>query len=146
MKKKLVTVTKITKVIRVSEILKDMLEDISDEELLEKYQIGWVQLGKLYGKLLYGGFIDKNNMRHRLDLRAGRSSSHIPFVEINGSASTYVCVACGYKSTLHFSTCPKCHQVNLRRLRRSVLSATSRRVHPGNGAGAPGASIHHAVT
>jgi hypothetical protein len=137
MKKKLVRVTKITKVIRVSEILRDMLEDISDEELLEKYQIGWIQLGKVYGKLFYGGFIGKREMRRRIDLRAGRDTSHIPFVEIKGSASMqYECVECGFKSSLHFSTCPRCRKVNLRRLRRSVLPPASPRRYVAQSAGA----------
>jgi hypothetical protein len=136
MKKKLIRITKVTKFIRVSEILKDMLEDRSDEELMEKYQIGWKQLGKLYGKLFYGGFMQKRDMRRRMELRAGRSSSHIPYVEIKGSASTYKCFACGFTTPLHFSTCPRCRQVNVRRLSRSTLAPASPYQYAGHAAGA----------
>jgi hypothetical protein len=137
MKKKLVRVTKITKVIRASEILKDMLEDLSDEELLAKYQIGWIQLGKLYGKLFYGGFMGKKDLRRRMELRSGSNSSHIPFVEIKSSTSMYYeCVECGFKSSLHFSTCPRCRKVNLRRLRRSVLPPATPHVYVGHVVGA----------
>lgn len=135
MKKKVVRMTKITKVIKVSEILSDMLRDRSDEELLEKYEIGWKQLEKIYGKLFYGGFLDKQDMRHRMELRNGRSSSHIPYVEIKASEAFYECLTCGFASSLHFSTCPRCRQVNLRRLRRSSLPPTSPYYHAGHGAG-----------
>ncbi len=142
MKKKLVKVTKVTKFIRVSEIMRDMFENRSDEELLEKYQIGWKQLGKVYGKLFYGGFMDEGDMRRRMELRGGRRSAHIPLVEINGSTMIYECVSCGFKSPLHFTACPKCRKVNLRRLRRSILppplSRRALRAYIERGVGASG--------
>ncbi|HMK35386.1 MAG TPA: hypothetical protein VK463_09990 [Desulfomonilaceae bacterium] len=123
MKKKVVRMTKVTKVIKVADILKDMLQDISDEELLLKYRIGWKQLEAIYGKLFYGGFLDTSCMRRRIDLRGGRSSAHIPLADIKDSGSVYTCLTCGYTSSLHFSACPRCRQVNLRRLHKSALPA-----------------------
>jgi hypothetical protein len=116
--RKLVTVTKITRVFRVAEILNDILADASDEELLMKYRITLKQLGKIYCKLLYGGFVGKDDMVRRVELRHGKDASYIPFAEIQGSDVTYECAVCGFASPLHFSTCPRCQQLNLRRLTR----------------------------
>lgn len=125
MKRRVVRMTKITKVIKVSEILSDILDDRSDEEILEKYGINWNQLEKIYGKLFYGGYLDKFDMRRRLELRNGKGSSHIPYAEIKDSGALYECLTCGFSTPLHFSVCPRCRQVNLRRLRRSSLPPAS---------------------
>jgi hypothetical protein len=116
MRKKVVKVTKITKVLKVSEILGDILSDVTDEELLEKYDLGWKQLEKVYCKLFYGGFLGRDQLRRRSRLRAGKPTSHIPLAEIEDPGRVYECLICGYTSRLHFSACPRCRQINLRRL------------------------------
>ena len=115
MKRRLV-VTKTTRVLKVAEILSDMQSEMSDEELLEKHSLTWKQLEKVYGKLFYGGFLDKDELMRRIELRDGKSCSHIPLVDIHESGEAYQCEVCGYFSSLHFSLCPRCRQVNLRRL------------------------------
>ena len=116
--RKLVKVTKITRVFRVAEILNDILTDMSDEDLLKKYRINMKQLGKIYCKLFYGGFLGKDDIVRRVELRHGKDASYIPFAEIQDGDVTYECVVCGFASPLHFSTCPRCQQLNLRRLTR----------------------------
>lgn len=118
MRKKVVKVTKITKVLKVSEILGDILSDVTDEELLDKYGLGWNQLEKVYCKLFYGGFIGRDQLRRRTRLRAGKQTSHIPLAEFEDPGRVYECSICGYTSRLHFSACPRCRQINLRRLTR----------------------------
>jgi hypothetical protein len=116
MKKKVVKVTKTTKVLKVSEILGDILSDVTDEELLEKYGLGWKQLERVYCKLFYGGFLARDQLWRRTRLRAGKPASHIPLAEIEDAGRVYECLICGYTSRLHFSACPRCRQINLRRL------------------------------
>lgn len=116
--KKVVTVTKITRLLKVYDILADMLLDVSDEELLVKYALDWRQLEKVYCKLFYGGFLEREHLRRRSRLRAGKPTSHIPLAEIEDSGRVYECTICGYTSRLHFSACPRCRQINLRRLTR----------------------------
>ncbi|MGB6063175.1 MAG: hypothetical protein WBG50_00080 [Desulfomonilaceae bacterium] len=118
MRKKVVKVTKVTKLLKVSEILGDMLSDVTDEELLEKYRLSWKQLEKIYSKLFYGGFLDRDQLRRRSRMRAGRPAFHIPLAEIDNPGTIYECLICGYSSLLHFSVCPRCRQINLRRLTR----------------------------
>ena len=116
MRKKVIKVIKVITVLKVSEILGDILSDITDEELLEKYGLCWNQLEKVYCKLFYGGFLGKDQLQRRSCLRAGRGASHIPLAEIDDPGRIYECLICGYTSTLHFSACPRCCQINLRRL------------------------------
>jgi len=132
MRKKVVKVTKITKILKVSEILDDILSDVPDEELLEKYGLGWQQLEKVYCKLFYGGFLGKDQLRRRTRLRAGKATSHIPLADIEDPGRIYECLICGYTSALHFSACPRCRQINLRRLTRKsarVIDASHRAIH-----------------
>jgi predicted amidophosphoribosyltransferase len=117
--RKLVKVTKITRVFRVAEILGDLLTEATDEELLEKYKINLKQLEKIYCRLFYGGFLDKDDMIRRIELRLGKDASHIPFAELPDAGATYECEICGFASSQHFSACPRCRQLNLRRLTRS---------------------------
>lgn len=134
--RKLVKVTKITRVFRVAEILNDIFAEVSDEELLKKYRINLKQLGKIYCKLFYGGFMGKDDMVRRVELRHGKDASYIPLAEIQDADVTYECVVCGFASPLHFSTCPRCQQLNLRRLTRpsrnvsrSTASVSATRVY-----------------
>lgn len=120
MKTRVLTIRKKTKVVRVSEILKDIISDMDDEELLEKYHLTWTQLGKIYSKLFHGGFLETRQMLRRIELRLGRNSSHIPFAEMP-SYKSYKCRLCGFRSRLHFTACPKCGEINLRRLTARVL-------------------------
>ena len=71
MRKKVVKVTKITRVLKVSEILGDILSDVTDEELLEKYGLGWKQLEKVYCKLFLRG-IHREGSASEADSAAGR--------------------------------------------------------------------------
>lgn len=122
MKRRLV-VTKTTRVLKVADLLSDMLSEMSDEELLGKHSLTWKQLEKVYSKLFYGGFLGKDELMRRVELRDGRSCSHIPLVDIYEAGEAYQCEVCGYISGLHFSLCPRCRQVNLRRLSRRFLDA-----------------------
>jgi hypothetical protein len=120
MKKRLI-VTKTTRVLRVADILRDMHSNTSDEELLEKHSLSWSQLEKVYCKLFYGGYLGKDELMRRVELREGRNCSHIPLVDIHDADEVYLCEICGYISGLHFSLCPRCRQINLRRLSRRFL-------------------------
>ncbi len=129
MTKKVIKVTKITRMLKVADILGDMLSDVTDEELLEKYGLGWEQLQKVYSKLFYGGFLERHELQRRGRLRAGKPTPHIPLVEFDDPGRVYECTICGYTSRLHFSECPRCHQINLRRLtRKSARTIASRSV------------------
>jgi len=122
--KKVLKVTKVTRLLKISEILPDILSGLSDEDLLEKYRLNWEQLRKIYSKLFYGGFMTKGDLLRRIELREGQDASHIPFVEIEPRGAVYECLICGFNSEFHFSECPRCRQVNLRRLtRRSPMIA-----------------------
>ena len=118
MKKKVVTFTKTTRLLKVSEVLDDMLAGVQDEELLHKYCLTWKQLHKVYSKLFYGGYLSKMEMVWRIELRSGGDASHIPVADIEESRDSYECLTCGFSSSLHFSECPRCRQINLRRLVR----------------------------
>jgi hypothetical protein len=125
--KKLIHVTKIKKLIKVYDVLNDINNDISDEELLEKYALNWKQLEKVYRKLFHGKFLTEAQMQRRIELRSGRGTSHIAFADIHETGRVYECGACNFHSVRHFSTCPRCHSVNLRRLplqRRRPISET----------------------
>jgi len=117
---------------KVADILRDVLSDRSDEDLLETHDLTWRQLEKIYTKLFYGGYLSKAELARRVELRRGKDASHIPFVDLECSDMLYLCEICGYSSPLHFSTCPRCRQVNLRRLTRSsprVAVASGRPLH-----------------
>jgi len=120
--KKIVTVTKVTRVLKLVDILNDILSDMGDEELLAKYGLSWRQLEKVYSKLFYGGLLAKEDMIRRMELRCGRDASHIPFVEIEDMGRVYECEVCGFASPFHFTSCPKCRQVNLRRLSSAAVA------------------------
>jgi hypothetical protein len=114
--KKILRVTKTTRLVKIREILTDIFADVSDEALLEQYNLSWEQLGKIYSKLFYGGFLTAEDLEKRIDLRAGKDASYIPLADIYGDKDLYECLICGFISHLHFSECPRCRQINLRRL------------------------------
>ncbi len=114
--KKILRITKTTRLVKIREILADMFADVSDEKLLEQYDVSWEQLGKIYSKLFYGGFLTAEDLEKRIDLRPGKDTSHIPLADIYGDNHLYECTICGYVSHLHFSACPRCRQINLRKL------------------------------
>jgi hypothetical protein len=120
MKKKLVMFSKTTRVLRVAEVLACIMQDMSDEEIVRKFGLTWKQIGKVYSKLFYGGFLNTQDLARRIELRKGRSTAHIPLVEMESSQYEYECGTCGFISSLHFSECPRCKQLNLRRLVRKV--------------------------
>lgn len=120
MKKRLI-VTKTTRLLKVADILRDMQSSMSDEELLERHSLSWSQLEKVYSKLFYGGHLGKDELMRRIELRSGKDCSHIPLVDIYDADEVYLCEVCGYISGLHFSLCPRCRQINLRRLSRRFL-------------------------
>ncbi len=121
MKRKVRTMVKRTKMLRVPALLQDFYADLSDEKLMQKYDLTWEQLGKAYEKLFYGGFVTQVEMQRRLELREGADTSHIPYVEIVAAEKIYECLSCGYVSGKHFSLCPRCRHLNVRRLRKSWL-------------------------
>jgi hypothetical protein len=118
--KRVLTVTKTTRVLKIKDILRDLLSDMTDEELLLKHNLRWEQLEKIYAKLYYSGFLGKDDLERRVDLRAGKDTGHIPLAEIEDSGTLYECTICGFVSPLHFSTCPRCREINLRRLTRRI--------------------------
>jgi len=118
--KRVLRVTKVTKVLRIKDLLRDMLLGMSDEDLMNKHALRWTQLEKIYRKLYYGGHLGKAELLRRIEMRVGKNVSHIPFAEIEDSGIIYRCEICGFTSPLHFSTCPRCHEINLRRLTRRI--------------------------
>jgi hypothetical protein len=133
--KKILRVTKTTRLLKIREILADMFADVSDEALLEQYSLSWEQLEKIYSKLFYAGFLTAEDLEKRIDLRAGKDASHIPLADIYGDKALYECVICGYISHLHFSACPRCRQINLRRLTRRSFGSDVVWQHAGHVAG-----------
>lgn len=121
--RKILRVTKTTRLVKIREILTDIFADISDEALLEQYDLSWEQLGKIYSKLFYGGFLTVEDLEKRIDLRAGKDASHIPGADIFDDKALYECLICGFISHLHFSACPRCRQINLRRLTKGSLGS-----------------------
>ena len=120
--KKMLRITKITKIVKTREILNDILAEVSDEALLDKYSLCWEQLAKVYSKLFYGGLLTCEDLCRRIELRSGGNASHIPLAEIHGSVKVYECHTCGFTSHLHFSACPRCREINLRRLTKRALA------------------------
>lgn len=118
--KRVLKVTKTTKVVKIKEMVDDLLSDMSDEEVLEKHHLRWDQLEKIYAKLYYSGYLCKDDLKRRVSLRNGKDVGHIPLAEIDEAGNLYECTACGFASPLHFSTCPRCREVNLRRLTRRI--------------------------
>ncbi len=114
--KKILRVTKTMRLVKVREILTDIFADVSDETLLDQYDLSWEQLEKIYSKLFHGGFLTVEDLERRIDLRVGKDASHIPLVDIYGDKALYECLICGFVSHQHFSACPRCRQINLRRL------------------------------
>ncbi len=112
---------KIKIVIKVSEIVGDMLSGVSDEDILQKYGLTWTLLRKVYIKLYYNRHISSGQLETRLMMRNGADASHIPFVQIEEQDRLYECAECGYVSEIHFSSCPQCYQINLRRLTKLHL-------------------------
>lgn len=133
--KKRVTVTKVTRLLKIADILQDILSAVSDEELIQKYELSWKQLGKVYSKLFYGGYLSKEELSSRIELRSGRDCSHIPLVDIQDFEHEYECQICGFSSPLHFSACPRCRQINLRRLTRRIQPVVISSGHAGQYAG-----------
>lgn len=129
--KRMLTVRKTTRVLRIKDLLADLLGDVVDELILMKHKITLKQLEKVYARLYYGGYLSREDLARRIDLRQGRDASHIPFAEIEEARSLYECRICGFLSPLHFSTCPRCGEVNLRRLTRAIppSAASAARVH-----------------
>ena len=133
--KKRVTVTKVTRLLKIADVLQDMLSAVSDEELIQKYELSWKQLGKVYSKLFYRGYLSKEELSSRIELRSGRDCSHIPLVDIQDLEHVYECQICGFASPLHFSACPRCRQINLRRLTRRIHPVVASSGHAGQYAG-----------
>src|SRR5512139_3898416 len=104
--KKILRVTKTTRLVKVREILTDIFTDVSDETLCDQYDLSWEQLGKIYSKLFYGGFLTIEDLERRIDLRVCKDASHIPLADIYGDKALYECLIWGFISHLHFSACP----------------------------------------
>jgi hypothetical protein len=132
---RVVRVTKVKRIIKVSDILRDLLNDVSDESVLAKYRLTWLQLEKIYAKLFHAGLLSKQEMETRIELRSGKNASHIPYADVAGVAEMYECTICGFSSSRHFSACPRCHQVNLRRLRRKIERSAVTAGSPGYAVG-----------
>jgi len=120
--KRVLRVTKTTRVLKIKDMIGDLLSDVTDEELLEKHNLRLDQLEKVYAKLYYSGYLCQDDLKRRVSLRDGRDIGHIPLAEIDESGNLYECTVCGFVSPLHFSTCPRCREVNLRRLTRRIAA------------------------
>lgn len=120
--KKIVTITKVTKLIKVREITQDLRSEQSDEEVMLKYKLNWKQLEKVYEKLFYGRYLTEKDLIRRIEMRYGKDSSHIPLVRLVGPDAAYECEVCGFGSNYHFSRCPKCRSLNLRKLTKWMSS------------------------
>jgi hypothetical protein len=118
--RRIIKVTKVTRMVRIADVLNDILTDVHDEDLLEKHNLTWKQLQKVYAKLFHAGYLEREDMERRIELRCGRDPSHIPFAEILHSEALYECEVCGYWSIFHFTICPRCSQINMRRLTRPM--------------------------
>lgn len=116
--RKLLRITKITRIFRLKEILNDIHSGVEDEDILSKYRINQMQLSRIYSKLFYGGHLTKRDILRRIHMRSGMDSSYIPYAEFESSDYVYECLTCGFSSMHHFSVCPRCQQLNLRRLNR----------------------------
>jgi len=124
--KKLLRITKTTRVFRLKEMLNDIRSGVADEDILGKYRISHKQLGRIYSKLFYEGHLTKRDIVRRVGMRAGKDSSYIPYAEFEASDYVYECLTCGFSSMHHFSACPRCQQLNLRRLSRREDNSTTR--------------------
>ncbi len=132
---KVVKVTKVKRIIKVADILRDLLNDMSDESILARYRLTWQQLEKIYAKLFHAGFLSKQEMATRIELRSGKDASHIPYADLGEMGEVYECTICGFTSGRHFSACPRCREVNLRRLQRRVAPVVVTSGTPGYAAG-----------
>lgn len=111
-------ITKVTRLIRIPEIVKDLRSDKSDEDLLAEYNLDWRQLTKIYSRLFFGGYLTEYDLIRRRQMRPGQEASHIPHVQTVDSEKFFECQACGFMSEYHFTECPECGELNLRRLTR----------------------------
>ncbi|MBM4327345.1 MAG: hypothetical protein FJ118_09300 [Deltaproteobacteria bacterium] len=127
--KKQLTITKTKKLIRIRDIVDDLKSEKSDEEIKERFSVSWEQMGKIYARLFYGGFITEEDLVRRVELRDGRDASHIPLVRIDLPDCLFQCSLCGFTSSRHFSRCPRCREIHLRRLRKRA--STDRVRHSG---------------
>ncbi len=132
--KKALRITKVTRLLRISEIVTDLRSDKTDEELLAAYDMDWRQLSKVYSKLFFGGYLSEADLIQRREMRRGRDVSHIPLVEISDVAASYQCQICGFTSGHHFSECPECGELNLRRLTKRSLHEQFMRTRANGGA------------
>ena len=113
---KITKMTKITRLVSIPQILDDLKSEMSDEEVMKKHGLNRMQMAKVYTKLLHGGLLRKKDLARRLDMRLGKDVSHIPLVRIKNPKAVYECLTCGFLSPFHFSECPKCRALNLRKL------------------------------
>lgn len=111
-------ITKVTRFIRIPEIVNDLRSDKTDEDLLVEYNLDWRQLTKIYSRLFFGGYLTEYDLIRRRQMRPGREASHIPHVQSVSSEKFFECQACGFMSEYHFTECPECGELNLRRLTR----------------------------
>jgi lipopolysaccharide biosynthesis regulator YciM len=107
----------------LDEILADIKSNLADEQLLQKYRLSWPQLTKVYSRLLHFGHITQDDLARRLTMRSGQDGSHIPVAHIDPPEKNYRCNECDFRSRAHFSACPRCNSVNLRRLTRARCQA-----------------------
>lgn len=111
-------ITKITRLIPFLDVVQDLKSEASDEDVMAKHNLSWTQLAKVYSKLFYSGALSREDLARRLEMRLGKRASHIPLVRIEAASTGYRCSICGFVSERHFSVCPECSGLNLRRLMR----------------------------
>jgi lipopolysaccharide biosynthesis regulator YciM len=118
----LTPVTKIVKKkkrIKLNSILNDILTSRPDEEILEKYQLTKLQLSKVYSRLYQLGLLSEEDLERRIELRGASDISHIPLAQLPPTMDHFTCESCGYLSRRHFTQCPECSAINLRKISAS---------------------------
>jgi Fe2+ or Zn2+ uptake regulation protein len=111
-----IKIIKKKKRIKLNSILRDILSEMSDEQILEAYQINKLQLSKVYSRLYQLGLLSEEDLEKRIELRGARDISHIPLAQFPPTMDHFVCEDCGYVSRRHFTQCPECSAINLRKI------------------------------
>lgn len=109
-------VIKVKKRIKLKSILQDLLSDMTDERIMISYDLNKLQLSKVYSRLYHLGLLSEEDLERRIDLRGAKDISHIPLAAFPITTDHYYCEMCGFVSRRHFTKCPDCQAINLRKI------------------------------
>lgn len=127
--RKVTTLTKTTRLFKIRVLVQDLRSDMTDEEIMVKHGLTRNMLAKVYARLFHQGYLDGEDLDTRLEMRGGNDSAHIPLVRMENHEVEYECYACGFTSDSHFSECPQCRRLNLRRMIECKPSAAYKGRH-----------------